>query len=220
RPPMETTEHKLPNYMLIWLYLFILTGAEVLFAFEMPISQLVKILCLMVLAVVKALLVALFFMHLKFERWRLRVVFMVPLPHAAHPRPSPAVRAGDPARRRRVRGGHLDRGGGVPGHRGQPADRGPRGADARQLRPVLHAAQAQDVAQYADRRRAGRAADRGRVDRRRGRARARGGGAVLDPVSVAAAAFPGARLDLPGRLPPRRAGHALGRRPGWAPHRP
>ena len=79
---METT-HKLPNYMLIWLYLFILTGAEVLFAFEMPISQLVKILCLMVLAVVKALLVELFFMHLKFERWRLRVVFMIPLPLAA-----------------------------------------------------------------------------------------------------------------------------------------
>jgi len=32
---------------------------------------------------VKALLVALFFMHLKFERWRLRVVFMIPLPLAA-----------------------------------------------------------------------------------------------------------------------------------------
>src|SRR6266487_3691857 len=56
---METTQHKLPNYMLIWLYLFILTGAEVLFAFEMPISQLVKILCLMVLSIIKALLVAL-----------------------------------------------------------------------------------------------------------------------------------------------------------------
>src|SRR5204862_454039 len=84
-----------------------------------------------------------------------------------------------------------------------------RRADARQLRPVLHAAQAQDVAQYADRRGAGRPPDRGRVDRRRGRARPRRGGAVLDPVSVAAAAFPGARLDLPGRLPPRRARHAL-----------
>jgi cytochrome c oxidase subunit 4 len=80
---METTEHKLPNYMLIWLYLFILTAAEVLFAFEMPISQLTKILCLLVLAIVKALLVALFFMHLKFERWRLRLVFMIPLPLAA-----------------------------------------------------------------------------------------------------------------------------------------
>src|SRR5205807_3286533 len=83
RAPMETTQHKLPNYMLIWLYLFVLTAAEVLFAFEMPISQLAKIVCLLVLAVVKALLVALFFMHLKFERWRLRVVFMIPLPLAA-----------------------------------------------------------------------------------------------------------------------------------------
>ena len=80
---METTQHKLPNYMLIWLYLFVLTAAEVLFAFEMPISQLAKIVCLLVLAVVKALLVALFFMHQKFERWRLRVVFMIPLPLAA-----------------------------------------------------------------------------------------------------------------------------------------
>src|SRR5947207_1835993 len=59
------------------------TPAEVLCAFEMPISQLAKIVCLLVLAVVKALLVALFFMHLKFERWRLRVVFMIPLPLAA-----------------------------------------------------------------------------------------------------------------------------------------
>jgi len=80
---METTEHKLPNYMLIWLYLFVLTAAEVLFAFEMPISQLAKILCLLVLAVVKALLVALFFMHLKFERWNLIILAIVPLPLAA-----------------------------------------------------------------------------------------------------------------------------------------
>src|SRR2546430_15758897 len=80
---METTQHKLPNYMLIWLYLFVLTAAEVLFAFEMPISQLAKIVCLLVLAVVKALLVALFFMHLKFERWRVPVVFMIPPPPAA-----------------------------------------------------------------------------------------------------------------------------------------
>ena len=79
---METTQHKLPNYMLIWLYLFILTAAEVLFAFEMPISQLTKILCLLVLAVVKALLVALFFMHLKFERWNLRVLAIIPVPLA------------------------------------------------------------------------------------------------------------------------------------------
>jgi len=40
-------------------------------------------LLLLFLAVWKALLVALFFMHLKFERWRLRLIFIVPLPLAA-----------------------------------------------------------------------------------------------------------------------------------------
>jgi len=78
-----TTAHKRPNYMLIWLYLFVMTVAEVALAFELPVSQNVKLLLLLVLAVVKALLVALFFMHLKFERWRLRLIFMVPLPLAA-----------------------------------------------------------------------------------------------------------------------------------------
>ena len=79
----STTTHKRPNYMLIWLYLFVMTVAEVALAFELPVSRNVKLLMLLVLAVVKALLVALFFMHLKFERWRLRLIFMVPLPLAA-----------------------------------------------------------------------------------------------------------------------------------------
>ena len=38
---------------------------------------------LLILAIWKAMLVALFFMHLKFERWRLRLIFIVPLPLAA-----------------------------------------------------------------------------------------------------------------------------------------
>ena len=79
----STTEHKRPNYILIWLYLFLMTIAEVALAFELPVSRNVKLLLLLVLAVWKALLVALFFMHLKFERWRLRIVFLVPLPLAA-----------------------------------------------------------------------------------------------------------------------------------------
>jgi cytochrome c oxidase subunit 4 len=78
-----TTEHKRPNYMLIWLYLFIMTVAEVSLAFELPLSRNLKLLLLLVLAVWKALLVALFFMHLKFERWRLRIIFLIPLPLAA-----------------------------------------------------------------------------------------------------------------------------------------
>ena len=78
-----TTEHKRPNYVMIWLYLFVLTIAEVALAFELPLSQNVKLLLLLFLAVWKALLVALYFMHLKFERWRLRLIFIVPLPLAA-----------------------------------------------------------------------------------------------------------------------------------------
>ena len=78
----STTEHKRPNYVMIWLYLFVLTVAEVALAFELPLSRNLKLLLLLFLAVWKALLVALFFMHLKFERWRLRAIFMVPIPLA------------------------------------------------------------------------------------------------------------------------------------------
>ena len=81
--PQATTTHVRPNYMLIWLYLFVMTIAEVLLAFELPLSQNVKLILLLILAVWKALLVAMFFMHLKFERWRLRLIFIIPLPLAA-----------------------------------------------------------------------------------------------------------------------------------------
>ena len=81
--PSQPTTHVRPNYMLIWLYLFIMTVVEVVLAFELPVSQNVKLILLLILAVWKALLVAMFFMHLKFERWRLRLIFIVPLPLAA-----------------------------------------------------------------------------------------------------------------------------------------
>ena len=81
--PHASAEHKRPNYIMIWLYLFVMTVAEVALAFELPVSRNVKLLLLLFLAVWKALLVALFFMHLKFERWRLRIIFIVPLPLAA-----------------------------------------------------------------------------------------------------------------------------------------
>jgi cytochrome c oxidase subunit 4 len=77
------TAHKHPNYILIWVYLFLMTVAELGLAFELPISRNMKLLLLMVLAVWKAALVALFFMHLKFERWNLRILAIVPLPLAA-----------------------------------------------------------------------------------------------------------------------------------------
>ena len=78
-----TQTHVRPNYMLIWLYLFVMTIAEVLLAFELPVPQNLKLILLLIMAVWKALLVAMYFMHLKFERWRLRLIFMIPLPLAA-----------------------------------------------------------------------------------------------------------------------------------------
>jgi cytochrome c oxidase subunit 4 len=80
---METAHRKHPPYLLIWLYLALLTVAEVVLAFELPISQNLKLILLLVLAVWKAALVGMFFMHLKFERWNVRVLALVPLPLAA-----------------------------------------------------------------------------------------------------------------------------------------
>jgi len=79
---MATETHKHPPYLLIWLYLAVLTAAELALAFELPITRNMKLLLLMILAVWKALLVALFFMHLKFERWNLRIMALIPIPLA------------------------------------------------------------------------------------------------------------------------------------------
>jgi len=65
--PAPTT-HVRPNYMLIWLYLFVMTIAEVLLAFELPVARNLKLILLLILAIWKAMLVALSFIHLKFER--------------------------------------------------------------------------------------------------------------------------------------------------------
>jgi cytochrome c oxidase subunit 4 len=76
------TAHQRPNYILIWIELAVLTVAELALAFRLPISTNAKLVLLLFLAVVKALLVALFFMHLKFERWNLRIMAIIPLPLA------------------------------------------------------------------------------------------------------------------------------------------
>jgi caa(3)-type oxidase subunit IV len=78
---META-HNRPNYVLIWIYLAVLTAAELGLAFELPISRNLKLVLLMFLAIWKAALVGLFFMHLKFERWNLRIMALIPLPLA------------------------------------------------------------------------------------------------------------------------------------------
>jgi cytochrome c oxidase subunit 4 len=72
--------HAAPKYMLIFLFLFILTVAEVLVAFVSHMPKVALILILLVLALWKALLVALYYMHLKFEPKKLWIVAAVPLP--------------------------------------------------------------------------------------------------------------------------------------------
>ena len=74
--------HEHPKYMLIWLYLAILTLLEVLVAF-LAIPKWMIVVSLLIMAVWKALLVALYYMHLKFEPNRLRLVALAPLPAVA-----------------------------------------------------------------------------------------------------------------------------------------
>ncbi len=75
--------HPAPNYMLIWLYLFILTVAEVGVAFLSHLPKWVIVTGLLGMAFWKALLVAMYYMHLKFEPTRLRLVAVAPLPAVA-----------------------------------------------------------------------------------------------------------------------------------------
>jgi len=71
--------HRHPNYIGIWAALAVLTGVELGVAF-LPFSKTIIILLLVGLALWKALLVALYFMHLRFEPNRLRILAIAPLP--------------------------------------------------------------------------------------------------------------------------------------------
>jgi cytochrome c oxidase subunit IV len=70
-----------PNYMAVWLALFIMTIIEVGVAF-VAISKTAIILTLVVLAVWKAVMVALYYMHLKYEPRRMWLLAASPLPLA------------------------------------------------------------------------------------------------------------------------------------------
>ena len=74
-------DHKASPYMLIWGVLAVLTVLEVLFAFtSLPKFWLAVGLILM--AVWKAVLVALYYMHLRFEPRRLWILAASPIPLA------------------------------------------------------------------------------------------------------------------------------------------
>lgn len=75
---MATTEHKHPNYMAIFWYLAILTVVEITVIYT-PFSKLTIGVLLCALALGKAALVAMYFMHLKFETRTLGMVAITPL---------------------------------------------------------------------------------------------------------------------------------------------
>lgn len=77
----EPAKHAHPNYIGIFVVLAVLTGVELGVAF-LPWSKTVLILLLIGLAVWKAVLVALYYMHLRFEPNRLRILAIAPLPLA------------------------------------------------------------------------------------------------------------------------------------------
>lgn len=74
---MSSTTHSHPNYMRIFWILLVLTVVEVAIAY-MGLPKLLLISLLVVLAVWKAALVALHFMHLKFERKTLAMIALSP----------------------------------------------------------------------------------------------------------------------------------------------
>ena len=78
---MSTGEaHKPAPYMLVWLALFLLTMAEVGYAFITAIPKLWLAIGLIVMAFYKAWLVAVYYMHLKWEPKRLWLMVSVPIP--------------------------------------------------------------------------------------------------------------------------------------------
>lgn len=79
---VHVAERKGPNYYLVWLYLLILTVVEVGVAFISQLPETWLILILLFLALWKAALVAMYYMHLKFEPPRLVVMVLAPIPLA------------------------------------------------------------------------------------------------------------------------------------------
>src|SRR5262250_2011576 len=75
---MATAEHKHPNYMAIFWYLAVLTVVEIAVIY-MPFGKLTIGVLLCALALTKAALVAMYFMHLRFEATTLGWIAVTPL---------------------------------------------------------------------------------------------------------------------------------------------
>ncbi len=74
---MADTTHPEPNYIGVFWWLLALTILELVVVY-MPLTKMVIAALLVTLAVTKAALVAMYFMHLKFERLTLALVALSP----------------------------------------------------------------------------------------------------------------------------------------------
>ncbi len=80
---MAEQEHSHPPYILIWVVLLVLTLAEVAMSLYMTnVSKVVLAVGLILMAVWKAVLVAMYYMHLRYEPARLWILAVSPLPLA------------------------------------------------------------------------------------------------------------------------------------------
>jgi len=74
---MSETTHQEPNYMAVFWWLLILTILEIAVIY-MPIVRVAVVILLVSMAISKATLVALYFMHLKFEKRTLGIIALSP----------------------------------------------------------------------------------------------------------------------------------------------
>ena len=72
---MTTQEHRTPNYMAVFWWLLALTVIEIVWALMPHGSKFALASGLVVAAGIQAILVAFYFMHLKFERKTLGILF-------------------------------------------------------------------------------------------------------------------------------------------------
>ncbi len=80
---MTDQEHGHPPYILIWVVLLVLTLAEVAMSLYMTnISKVLLAVGLIAMAVWKAVLVAMYYMHLRYEPARLWILAVSPIPLA------------------------------------------------------------------------------------------------------------------------------------------
>ena len=74
----QAVDHAEPNYIAIFIYLGILTAVE-LFVYAIGLPQVPKVGLLIALAFAKAVLVAMYFMHLAIERKVLAIIAIIPI---------------------------------------------------------------------------------------------------------------------------------------------